>query len=224
MLPYRELKAALCLAVLGLSCACGGTAAAPPAPKLATGLVYTDPQSVGWRLVQDASSTPALLVLNLVGPSGQKGRGVGFNLRSDGSVKFAKFASGAYLHDLGVFHLTNKHGAVSVVTGAAVTSDVGLSAGGVKDGGRLLTTGSFQKDRRWPAVDLGQPLYQVAIAFDDSKGLTAGAAIPLTLVRARSLPEAIGDNPDDPNANRGTWVYDYRIDEVLVSVGTLSAQ
>jgi hypothetical protein len=105
-----------------------------------------------------------------------------------------------------------------------VVNDIGTIVGGVKEGGRMLTVGAFQKDRRWPAVDLGQPLYQVAIAFDASQKLASGTAIPLTFVRARSIPENIGDNPEDPSANPATWAFQYQIDDVTVAVGTLVAR
>lgn len=219
-------RLALSLAVLALLGACGGSGAPPPppAPPAATGLAYTDPAGTGWRLVKDASSTAARLVLNLVGPAGEKGRGVAFNLRSDGAVKFAKFANGTYINDLGVFQLGNKHGALSVVDGTPVAKDVGAIVGGVKEGGRVLSVGAFQKDRRWPAQALDRPLYQIAIAFDAGQGLAAGAELSLAFVRGRSIPDYIGDDPDDPNANRATWAYDYRIDDVRVAVGKLVAQ
>jgi hypothetical protein len=219
-----RLTCLLGLCVLG---ACGGTAQVPaPAPKVATGIVYTDPPAGGWRLVRNASSTSTRLVLDLIGPTGTKGRGVGFNLRSDGTVRFAKFASGSYINDLGVFQLTNKHGATSVVTGQPVANDVGAIVGGIKEQGRVLTVGAFQKDRRWPAQALDQPLFQVAIEFDPAQASAhaGGEEIPLTFLRARSIPENIGDNPEDPKASVGSWAYDYRIDEVQVSVGTLHAR
>jgi hypothetical protein len=219
-------RAALCLAVLALLGACGGDPAAAPVAKAASGLDYTDPAPGGWRLVRDTSSTATRVVLNLVGPAGAKGRGVGFNLRSDGTVKFGRFAGGAYLHDLGVFQLTNKHGAISVVTGKPAANDVGALVGGVKEQGRVLTVGAFQKDRRWPAQAVDQPLYQIAVELDPARApsLHTGDALPLTFLKARSIPEHIGDNPEDPKANRGTWAYDYRIDDIQVSVGTLVAQ
>jgi hypothetical protein len=229
--------AALCLIIGAGGCNNDRLFPAPtaaPAPKpptqaqaspAAVGLDYTDPAGSDWRLVRDPSSTVTRLVLNLVGPTGHKGRGVGFNLRSDGTVKFARFDNGTYINDLGVFQLTNKSGAVSALDGITpVVNDIGTIVGGVKEGGRMLTVGAFQKDRRWPAQDLGQPLYQVAIAFDASQNLASGTAVPLTFVRARSIPENIGDNPEDPNANPATWAYQYQIDDVTVAVGTLVAR
>lgn len=215
------------LAFLALLGACGGgSSSSAPVATSATGLAYTDPAGTSWRLVKDNSSTPTRLVLNLVGPTGQKGRGVGFNLRSDGTVKFAKFASGSYINDLGVFQLTNKHGATSVVYGTPATKDVGALVGGVKEDGRVLSVGAFQKDRRWPAQALDRPLYQVAITIDPAQAasFTSGTAIPLTFLKARSIPEYIGDNPEDPNGNRATWAYDYQIDDIQVAVGKLVAQ
>ena len=139
-------------------------------------------------------------------------------------MKFAKFANGSYIHDLGVFQLTNKQGAISVVDGTPVTRDVGTIVGGVKEQGRVLSVGAFQKDRRWSAKAVDQPLYQIAIAFDPGQGLRTGAAIPLTFLKARSIPENIGDNPEDPDASPATWAFQYRIDDAQVAVGTLSAR
>jgi hypothetical protein len=197
----------------------------PPPPKTSSGLAYTDPAGTGWRLVKNASSTPTRLVLDLVGPADQKGRGVGFNLRSDGQVRFARFASGSFVNDLGVFQLGNKTGPVSVYGGYAA-KDVYLSVGGVKEDGRLLTVGVFQKDRRHPAQGLGVPLYQVALEFDAERAhaLVPGTVLPLTLVRARSIPEDIGDSPDAKNFDVYSVLWKYRIDEVNVAVGTLVTQ
>lgn len=197
----------------------------PPPPTTSSGLAYTDPQGTGWRLVKNASSTATHLVLDLVGPTDQKGRGVGFNLRSDGSVKFARFANGTYVNDLGVFALGNKTGPLSMGGGLA-TQDVFLAVGGVKEDGKLLTVGVYQKDRRHSAQKLGVPLYQVAIDFDEEHAgpLAPGTSLPLTLVRARSIPEDIGENPDSKTFDMFT-VYDkYRIDDVSIAVGTLVTQ
>lgn len=219
-----RVRSSLVLAILGLIAACGHSSS--PAPAVvhpAVGLDYADPDADGWRLVRNPSSTVTHLVLDLIGPDGEKGRGVGFNLRSDGTVKFAKFASGSYINDLGVFQVTSKRAVLSLVSGKPVTNDVGAIVGGVKDGGRVLSVGAFQKDRRWPAQALDQPLYQIAIDFDPAQALAAGTVIPLTFVKARSIPENIGDNPDDSEANPVTWAYQYRIDDVQIAVGKLVA-
>jgi hypothetical protein len=216
------VRNSVAVALLGLLAACGH-GSSPATTHVAVGLDYTDPDTDGWRLVRNPSSTVTHLVLDLVGPDGERGRGVGFNLRSDGTVKFAKFASGSYINDLGVFQLTSKRTVLNVIDGTPVTNDVGAIVGGVKDGGRALSVGAFQKDRRWPAQDLGQPLYQIAIAFDPAQSLASGTAITLSVVKARSIPEDIGDNPSDPGANPATWAFQYRIDDVQVAVGKLVA-
>ena len=211
------------VALLGLLGACGGGSTAPQTTATtSSGLDYTNPTGTGWRLMKDATSTPTRLILNLVGPAGAQGRGVGFNLRADKLVKFGRFANGSYIKDLGVFQLTNKIGAITIY-GELATKDVGTLVGGVKEGGRVLTVGAFQKDRRWPAQALDQALFQVAIDLDPTLAgaQSPGTAIPLTFLRARSIPAYIGDNPEDPNGDPSTWYYDYKIDEVQVAVGTL---
>ena len=82
MSPVHARRLSLSAALLVLLAACGGSVT-PPATKVpaALGFDYTDPGAAEWRLVRDPSSTVTRLVLNLVGPAGKKGRGVGFNLR-----------------------------------------------------------------------------------------------------------------------------------------------
>ena len=209
------------LVVLGLACG-GGSGSSGPVAAPSKGLAYTNPTGIGWRLMKDAASTPQRLILTLVGPMGERGRGVGFNLRTDGSVTFGKL-DGEYLQDVGVFHLGNKTGPIGLF-GQQVVKDVYASGGGVKEGGKLLTVGAFQKDRRWPAVPLDQPLMRIAIEFDASTTgeLPKGTEIPLQVVRARSIPEYIGDVPGTPGFSLGSVVQNYRIDEIHVAVGTLT--
>lgn len=220
---FSRTRLALSLSILGLLGGCGGASSSAPAAAKAASLAYTDPTGTGWRLMKDSTSTPTRLVLNLVGPAGEKGRGVGLNLRAGTMVTFAKFPGGGYINDLGVFKLTNKAGAMNIY-GELATRDVTALVGGLKEGGRVLSVGAFQKDRRWPAQALDRPLFQIAIDLDATQamGQAAGVEIPLTFLRARSIPEYIGDNPEDPNADRSTWAYDYRIDEVQVAVGKLT--
>jgi len=192
--------------LLSFALACGGgshttTPEAPP-PVPAQGLVYTDPTGTGWRLVKDASSTATRLVLNLVGPAGLKTRGAGFNLKAAATVRFGTFTdpaapainSGWPIKDTGVFELRNTDPR-DPYTGDPVPPDPQdpiLLAGAVKKG-NLLTVGIFQKDRRASAKDAAQPLCQIAIEFDTAAKLNAKDAIALSIIKAKYVPEDLGD-------------------------------
>jgi hypothetical protein len=245
MRPYNLRVTFIAVLSMGLLAACGGstpsepvtplpepapvesppTPLSPPPPAapvvLAQGLEYTDPTATGWRLVKDASSTATRLVLNLVGPAGESGRGIGFNLASDGSVTFARFEDGAYLKDTGVFAL-GKQGM------AAGAYDPVLRAGGVQKGGKLLTVGVFQKDRRQPAQALEVPLLQVAIELDaarvQERELATGTEVALTITKAKAIPEDIGVMPANPNAidaNYTSVIAKSRMQSVSLAVGEL---
>ncbi|HJV22235.1 MAG TPA: hypothetical protein VJ570_06050 [Holophagaceae bacterium] len=220
MTHLQTLRLALSLALLGLLQACtgGSSSESPAAPS---GFAYKNPTSAGWRLVQAPSSSPKRLVLNLVGPTGEKGRGVGLNLRSDGAVKFGRFPNGTYVNHLGVFQLGNLTGPLDI-TGSPAAKDVVALLGGVKEDGRLLSVGCFQKDRRQSAQDLGRPLLQIALDWDPAAEYQMGQTIALALVRARSIPEYIGDNPDAADFNPYSVIQNYRIDEINVEVGKVT--
>lgn len=211
-----SLKLALSSLVLLAFTACGGGAsntAAPAAPK-AKGLAYTDPTGSGWRLVKDASSTPTHLVLNVVGSSALKSRGLGFNLKADGNVKWGKFGDGTYVQDPGVLEL-GEQGLTPGDPGDPVFRNAGILRTGV------FTVGVFQKDRRLTAKASDQPLFRVAIDFDPATTgkLDAGTAIPLTVTKAKIIPEDIGTTDL-------TWetVAKSRMEEITLAVGTLKAQ
>jgi len=218
------------LLVLGILTACGGGYTPPPAASAATGtpakgLTYANPTTQGWALVKDDSSTPTQMVLNLVGPPGLKARGVGFNLASDGSVKFHKYTDGQYLKDLGVFQLKLTAPSLYTTTYPDFYEPV-LMVGGVKNGGKLLTTGIFQKDRAQPAQPVTAPLCQIAIDFDTvaTGALASGSVIPLNLVRARIIPEDIGTLPENSQGDYTDVLKKFRLADIQIAVGTLRAQ
>jgi hypothetical protein len=178
--------AALCLA------ACGDTAPVQPTqlpPQAARGIDYVAPVSGGWRLLRNRASTTTRLVLDLVGPSGLKTRGAGFNLKAPAGLKFGAFESGLPINDTGVYQL---HAASSTDQ-----SDPIALTGGVKPG-NLLTVGIFQKDRDQGAQESGVPLCQIAVDFDPAANLVPGATLELTVTKAKVIPEDIGDVRDDP--------------------------
>ncbi len=170
---------------------CGGVVSPPPIPKpaqAARGIDYTPPAAGGWRLVRNAASTTTRLVLDLVGPAGVKTRGVGFNLKAPAGLKFGAFESGLPINDTGIYKL---HAA------SGDQSDPIAITGGVKPG-NLLTVGIFQKDRDQGAQDSGAALCQIALVFDASASVAPGAVLPLTVTKAKAIPEDIGSVDDDP--------------------------
>jgi len=216
MRTLRPLSLLLSGLVLTLAVACGGgsdtsTPAPAPAPSAATGLTYTDPAGTGWRLVKDATSTGNKLVLNLVGPSGAKTRGVGFNLSAPSTVKFLAFSNGLPIQDLGVYQLRR--------VGSTDPSEPLAMTGGVKLG-NILSVGIYQKDRDQGAKDSGAALCQIALALDTTKAPTTGTVLGLTVLKAKVVPEDIGLTSDD------LWTLDQkmRMADIPVAVGTLSAK
>jgi hypothetical protein len=211
----RHLSLLLAGLVLGLSLACGGGSTSAPAPApaapTATGLTYSDPTGSGWRMLKDASSTPSRLVLNLVGPTGLKTRGVGFNLQAPTTVKFGAFANGLAIRDAGVYQLLS-------VAQADPNEPIAL-VGGVKNG-NLLTAGIFQKDRAQAAQNSGTTLCQIALVFDATAGLHAGDKLPLQITKAKVIPEDIGAVTDDLL----TLDKKMKMADITLAVGSLSAQ
>jgi hypothetical protein len=230
MRTYSILTPLMLLVLVGAFTACGGGYTAPAVetpvtPAAAAGLTYTNPQTDGWALVKDASSTATHLVLNLVGPAGLKARGVGFNLSSDGSVTFHRFTDGNYVKDTGVFQL--KLAAPNLYTTTYPNFyEPTLLVGGTKKGGKLLTVGIYQKDRNQSAQALTASLCQVGIDFDATAtgALPAGTTIPLKLIRARIIPEDIGTVPASTSNNWTDVLNKFRMEDIQIAVGTLKAQ
>ncbi len=182
-----------CSIAANLAACSGGSSGGPPPapPAVPTSLSYTDPTGDGWKLVRDYSSTSTLLVLDLVGPSTLKARGVGFNLEKGSSLKFANFSDGAYAHDTGVFELKGSNPDFEPYAGTDADPVLFVSAPLAK--GDVLSTGIFQKDRTYPAKSLTQPLVQVALALSPTAPAGAGAdAYVLQVVKARMVPDDIG--------------------------------
>jgi hypothetical protein len=207
--PAARLLAGLGLA---LAAACGETAPEqqpPKAPPAARGIDYVGPAAGGWKLVRNQASTTTRLVLDLVGPAGVKTRGVGFNLKAPAGLKFSAFENGLPINDTGVYKL---HAANSLDP-----SDPVALTGGVKPG-NLLTVGIFQKDRDQGAQDSGVPLCQIALVFDPGGYLAQGAVLPLTVTKAKILPEDIGDIYEDP------YFLDKKLNlvDIKLSVGTVT--
>lgn len=228
------------LVFLGGLLACGGAYTPPPAapgaptPTAGKSLVYTDPVSTDWRLVKDDASTSTSLVLHLVGPKGVKARGVGLNLLSDGSIKFHKFSDadpmkdGNYLKDTGVFQLK--------LTNSRYSTDLSwmvepiIFAGGTKSGGKLLTVGIYQKDRAETAKAVSDPvqqpngLLQIGIDLPATNGPASGSVIPLRVIRARIIPEDIGQLPVNPTDTYNSVLDKFHMEDIQIAVGTLKAQ
>ena len=181
----------------------------PPAP-LATSLGYTDPADTsGWRLVKDPSSTTTRLVLNLVGPSGVKTRGVGFNLQGVSGVKFGVFDNGLPLQSTGVYQLSSV---------ANVANEPVALMGGLKKG-NLLTVGLYQKDRGHSAKDSDVALVQVAVELDAAAQLRVGQTLTLSVPKAAYVPEDIGVATDD------LWTLEKKLKmkPIQIAVGPLTA-
>ncbi|HJV21161.1 MAG TPA: hypothetical protein VJ570_00635 [Holophagaceae bacterium] len=218
---FLHLLAAPALALL---MACGGAATGPgpQLPPASAGLVYENPKSGDWTLQRNAASTDTHLVLDLVGPATGKFRGVGFNLKSDGSVAYGRLSSAGYIRDTGVFKLQSTYANYPV--------EPVLLAGGVKQDGKLLTVGIFQKDRYWPSVAVNKPVCQIAIDFDATKTavLAPGTQIPLTITKAMAIPSYIGSMPADPSDLNGYGsviaYYNTSLVPVQITVGTLTTK
>ncbi|PTL76864.1 hypothetical protein DAT35_47175 [Vitiosangium sp. GDMCC 1.1324] len=141
---------------------------------VASGIGYQDPVGIGWRLVKNAAaSTDSRLVLDLVGPEGQSGRGVDLTL----SVDSAR-ASWTKVSDADTEYVANR----AFDLGSAPQ----LFKGGVK--ADTLSVGVYQKDA--PAKEYTGALISVALDLKGSDSLPAGTRVPLSVVKAHALPDS----------------------------------
>ncbi|HEX8539989.1 MAG TPA: hypothetical protein VF664_21180, partial [Cystobacter sp.] len=140
---------------------------------------YTNPPDTsGWRLVKNTSASSGNhLVLDLLGPTGQSGRGVALTLSVD-----AARADWAKVSPSDTEYVTN--GLFSL------GDEPRLLKGAAKDG--TLRVGVFQKGKSGPATEYTGALLSVAVDVKLDASLPAGTRIPLSVVKAQALT-ATGD-------------------------------
>ncbi|RKH84082.1 hypothetical protein D7Y21_25380 [Corallococcus sp. AB045] len=131
---------------------------------------YVDPTGTGWRLVRNASlSSGNTLVLDLVGPTGQSGRGADLTLGLDADTA-----------------------SWSTVDGSEYVANAGYDLGtapqllksAVKGG--MLSVGVYQKGA--PAHAYNGALLSVALTVKATAEMPAGTVVPLTVLKAHALP------------------------------------
>ncbi len=186
--------------LLGVLSACSGGGGGadnkpPPPPPTASSLIYTNPTSGAYQLVRDTTkSTATHLVLDLVGPSGTSGRGVGFYLNADTSrVTWTKVDS---------------TDAELVQNGAFVLGS-GVQALTAKVSGNELQAGAYQKGTTAPAVAFGSSVVLARIALDLKSGITPGTVTFSAVTnKAMLLPDTDAAAPGN----------------ISVTVGSIAAQ
>lgn len=187
------------LALMGLlACSGGGGGNNPPPPPppktIADRLDYTNPTSGTYTLVKDTTlSTTTHLVLNLMGPVGTQGTGVGFFLSADTSkLTWTKpSASDAVLAHNGAFDL-----------GTAPQFAV------AKNSGDQLQVGFYQKGTTKPAVTFTASIVLASVALDLKSNVPVGSAGNLSAVSGKAVltqgsgaPVAITITPGTVTAN-----------------------
>ena len=140
----------------------------------ATGAAYQDPPATGWRLVRNASaSSGTTLVLDLLGPAGESGRGVDLTLTVEPSR-----ASWVKVSASDAEPVVNRRFAL----GGAPQLLKGTIQGGT------LKVGVYQKGTSAPATAYTGALLSVALKLEPSGSTPAGTVIPLSVVKAHALP------------------------------------
>lgn len=131
---------------------------------------YVDPAGTGWRLVRNAGlSSGNTLVLDLMGPTGDSGRGADLTLALDPATASWSTLDGTEYVANGGYEL-----------GAAPQ----LFKSGVK--GSTLSLGVYQKGT--PAHAYDGALLSVALTVNATAQTPAGTAVPLTVLKAHALP------------------------------------
>lgn len=137
---------------------------------------YTNPQGTGWRLVKNTTASSGNhLVLDLLGPPDESGRGVSLTLSTDANrARWAKVsASDAEYVSNGLF---------------ALGDEPRLLKGLVQDG--MLRVGVFQKGSSAPATAYTGALLSVALEVKLDNPLPAGTRIPLSALKAQVVGES----------------------------------
>ncbi|MFP2896411.1 hypothetical protein [Corallococcus sp. 4LFB] len=131
---------------------------------------YVDPTGTGWRLVRNASlSSGNTLVLDLVGPAGQSGRGADLTLALDGTTASWSTVDGSEYVANGGYDL----GAAPRLLKSAVK-------------GSTLSVGVYQKGA--PAHVYNGALLSVALTVNATAQTPAGSVVPLNVLKAHALP------------------------------------
>ena len=165
------------------------------APILATALAYTDPTSGTYRLVKNAASAGAHLVLDLMGPTTGTASGVSITLAADSSkVTWVDVPTGGTTTTL-------------IQNGTQFALGTGVLMLKAKATGDVLQATAAQKAPT-AAAALNGSLLRIALDLKAGLGLTQGTTITLT---ADALKCQVLDGS-------GT------IATIAVSVGTLKAQ
>ncbi|MBM7116984.1 beta strand repeat-containing protein [Archangium primigenium] len=150
------------------------TATATVTVPVASGGDYTNPTGTGWRLVKNTSASSGThLVLDLVGPTGQSGRGVDLTLTLNPAQATWAKVSGSDME-----WVTNR----LFELGAAPRLIKGAAQGG------RLDVGVFQKGTSVPATPYSGALLSVAVDVKVDASIPAGTRIPLTVLKAHALP------------------------------------
>lgn len=178
MTPTTRIKGALSSLVLVTLVACSGsnnnTTTNPPPPKtIADRLDYTNPTSGTYTLVKDTTlSTPTHLVLNLLGPAGTQGSGVGFFLSADNAkVTWSKVSSSDTE--------SVKNGAFNLGSGTQLLKS--------RISGSQLEAGVFQKGNTVPAVTFTATGVLASVALDLKPNVVPLGAVTFSAINGKAV-------------------------------------